>query len=341
MIKEKEKNMRKMVLKSAILIAFFISCIGGFAQGPVKVELVDGMNNSSLKAKMEHSSSLLLSEINAAFKANRALNLANLGLAQSAVSGLIALWENAHFYCDDSEVVQSCIQNGSGYQVRQIPLMLKPAHETLDDEYQEAVITYDAEGQITRLNFTLSTNVYQNVMKKGKTVTEVSRRQQILSYVEQFRTAYNEKDIDFLDKIFSDDALIITGTVTRTKKTDGIGFAFNKVTYKKQSKQEYISRLKKSFASNRWINVKFDDVKVVKHPKASMEGFYGVTVHQRYSNSMGYSDDGYLFLLWDFRDKDNVQIHVRTWQPRWLNSGKTQELPKEEIFTPGDFVIDL
>lgn len=332
--------MRKY-LYSVIVACFLASFSAVNASNNVKLEIMDGLNNGALKTRMERASSALLTEINTAYAENRALNLVNLGLAESAVNGLVALWENAHFYCDDSEVVQSCLQSGDGYQVRQIPLMIKPAGETLDDEYQEAVITFDATGKITRLNFTLSTNVYQNVMKKGKSVTEVSRRQQILSYVEQFRTAYNEEDIVFLENIFSEDALIITGTVTKVKKTDGAGITYNKVTYKKQSKQEYISRLKKSFATNSWINVKFDDVKVVKHPNPRMEGFYGVTVHQLYSNSSGYSDDGYLFLLWDFRDKDNVQIHVRTWQPRWMDDNHTEEIAKEEIFTPGDFVIDL
>lgn len=332
--------MRKYLYR--VIVACFVASFSAVnANNNVKLEIMDGLDNGALKTRMERASSALLTEINTAYAENRALNLVNLGLAESAVNGLVALWENAHFYCDDSEVVQSCLQSGDGYQVRQIPLMIKPAGETLDDEYQEAVITFDATGKITRLNFTLSTNVYQNVMKKGKSVTEVSRRQQILSYVEQFRTAYNEEDIVFLENIFSEDALIITGTVTKVKKTDGAGITYNKVTYKKQSKQEYISRLKKSFATNSWINVKFDDVKVVKHPNPRMEGFYGVTVHQLYSNSSGYSDDGYLFLLWDFRDKDNVQIHVRTWQPRWMDDNHTEEIAKEEIFTPGDFVIDL
>ena len=333
--------MRINILRWVLIVACFISGTVMYAQNSVKLEIVDGLDNALLKARMEKASSALLTEINTAYSENRALNLVPLGLAESAVNGLIALWENAHFYCDDSEVVQSCLNAGDGYQIRQIPLMIKPAHETLDDEYQEAVITFSADGQITRMNFTLSTNVYQNVMKKGTTVTEVGRRQQILSYVEQFRTAYNEKDINFLEKIFSDDALIITGTVTKVKKTDGAGITHNKVSYRKQSKQEYIGRLKKSFASNSWINVRFDQVKVVKHPHPQYGGFYGVTVHQLYSNSRGYSDDGYLFLLWDFRDKDNVQIHVRTWQPRWMNETKTEELPEDEIFTPGDFVITL
>lgn len=322
-----------------------ILCLGNMwslmaQENNVQLVVQDGIEGA-MKSKIESVSTALLTEINSAFNQNRSLNTAQLNLTQEAREGLAALWENVHFYCDDSEVVQSCLHAGSGFQVRQIPLMLRPEDKaaTSDDEYQEGVINFDANGTITRFNLTIGTNIYQNIMKRGTTVLEVERRQQILSYVEHFRTAYNEKDLPFLDKIFSDDALIITGTVTKVKKTDGTGISYNKVSYRKQSKQEYLSRLKRSFAVNKYINVRFDDVKVVKHP--TKEGFYGVTVHQLYSNSSGYSDDGYLFLLWDFRNPDSVQIHVRTWQPRFLDEAKREELPKEEIFTVGDFEIEL
>lgn len=318
-----------------------VLCLSGtcslFAQDAVQLVIRDGIEGS-LKTKIEATSTALLSEINAAFKQNRSLNTAHLNMTQQAREGLAALWENVHFYCDDEEVVQSCLNASGGYQVRQIPLMLRPDDKAAmaDDDYQEGVINFDGNGTITRFNLTISTNIYQNVMKRGKTVEEVERRQQILAYVEHFRTAYNEQDLLFLDRIFSDDALIITGTVTEVKKTDGSGITYNKVSYKKQNKAEYLARLKKSFDANKYINVRFDDVKIVKHP--TKEGFYGVTVHQLYSNSSGYNDDGYLFLLWDFRDTNNVQIHVRTWQPRFVGD---QELPKEDIFTAGDFEIEL
>ncbi len=310
-----------------------------FAQNNVELIIRDGADGS-LKNKFERASSALLTEINRAFKENRSLNTAQLNMDDAARKGLASLWENVHFYCDDSEVVQSCLHIGNDYQIRQIPLMLRPEDKKAfaDDEYQEGVINFDANGKIIRFNLTLGTNIYQNVMNKGKTVQDINRRQQILGYVEHFRTAYNEKDLDFLNNIFSDDALIITGTVTKAEKADG-GISYNKVSYRKQNKQEYLARLKKSFAANKYINVQFDDVKVVKHP--TKEDFYGVTVHQLYSNSSGYSDDGYLFLLWDFRNENKVQIHVRTWQPKYLNDAKTQELPREDIFTAGDFEIGL
>ena len=326
--------------KTLLSIILFLVCgIMSFAQNNVRIEISDGLYNNNLKHKMENAASTLMSEINTAYSQNRPLKLSGMNLTDNAQQGLLSLWENTHFYCDDSEVVQSCISTLNGYQIRQIPLIIKPEGETLDDDYQEAVINFDKSGNIVRFNFTLSTAIYQNVMKTGKDVTEVARRQEILSYVERFRTAYNEKDLSFLQQIFSDDALIITGNVIKAKQSDGVVSFNNKVIYKKQSKHEYLSNLRRSFNANKWINVNFDEVKVRAHRK--YEGFYGVTVHQIYSNSKGYSDDGYLFMLWDFRDRNNVQIHVRTWQPRWLNDEKTEELPETEIFTPDEFVINL
>ena len=158
----------------------------------------------------------------------------------------------------------------------------------------------------------------------------------ILDYVEQFRTAYNTKDLIFLNQIFSDDALIITGKVIRSVPSEMNHFvASEKVVYNKQSKKEYLSRLKTIFGANKRIHVIFDEINVVKHP--AKEGFYGVTLKQGYTSD-SYHDEGYLFLLWDFTNEDAPKIHVRTWQPEMLNA--TTKLPEEEIFTCDDFEVE-
>lgn len=84
------------------------------------------------------------------------------------------------------------------------------------------------------------------------------------------------------------------------------------MSYAIHSKQQYMARLTKVFASNSKIDVKFSGFRILRHP--TMDGIYGVTLRQRYSSDR-YSDDGYLFLLWDFTDKSMPVIHVRTWQP--------------------------
>lgn len=94
-----------------------------------------------------------------------------------------------------------------------------------EEEYQEAVIGFNAKGDIVDFNLALANNLYIKVLKKGYDVTDLRYRQMILDYVEQFRTAYNTKDIPFLQQIYSDDALIITGKVIKSAPSDINNFA--------------------------------------------------------------------------------------------------------------------
>ena len=180
-----------------------------------------------------------------------------------------------------------------------------------------------------------------NVLKKGRDVTDHRYREMILDFTERFRTAYNEHNINFLDAIFSDDALIITGKVIERKTADGIRLP-DEVIYKKQTKNQYLTNLRRIFNNDKknLIRVDFDEIKVVRHPSPALEyaRCYGVTLHQSYKSGT-YSDEGYLFLLWDFADENKPKIYVRTWQPdAYSKDGKTKErIAEDEIFSIADF----
>ena len=143
--------------------------------------------------------------------------------------------------------------------------------------------------------------------------TDSVSRHKILSYCEHLRTAYTTRDIDFIRQVFSDNALIIVGHVVKTgdKPVSAIGNN-SKVIYHLRSKREYIAKLSRIFDSGKAVDVDFSEFRIMRHP--TMEGIYGVTLRQKYSCG-SYSDDGYLFLLWDFRNMSMPLIHVRTWQP--------------------------
>lgn len=153
-------------------------------------------------------------------------------------------------------------------------------------------------------------------------VTDSLRRRNILTYCEHFRRAYDTKDIDFLSQVFSDNALIIVGHTVRTGRKEGIA-GNEKVQYSIRSKQEYLERLSKIFNSNQKIKVRFSDFHIMRHP--TVDGIYGVSLRQKYSSGT-YADEGYLFLLWDFRNESRPKIHVRTWQ-----TGKSLEEGEEPI----------
>ena len=293
----------------------------------------DGIDNAAIKSKIESSVSKMLTEINAAQKAGRNLNFSAMGVGQRVQMSMAMLWENSPFKCTDDDIVEHCITTGSGYQVRNIPLEMKPTGEREfgEDEYQEAVISFDKKGNVESFYLSISMNLYMNVIKSNLELTDLRRRQLILDYVEQFRTAYNQKDIKFLNQVFSDDALIITGTVIQQKHSEG--FSTPKIKYNKQTKDQYIKNLRGVFARNSYIKVTFDEIEVMRHPVNP--NFYGVTLLQGWTSGK-YHDDGYLFLLWDFTNESAPQIHVRTWQPDKI---RDKPLPKDEVFSLSDFDI--
>lgn len=153
----------------------------------------------------------------------------------------------------------------------------------------------------------------QKVLSGNLEENDSLSRRKILSYCEHLRTSYTTRDIDFLRQVFSNDALIIVGLVVKTGESSDRTMSGNsKVRYSVRSKQEYLSNLTRIFDSGKDIDVRFSGFRILRHP--TMEGIYGVTLRQEYSCGT-YSDDGYLFLLWDFRDPSMPLIHVRTWQP--------------------------
>lgn len=322
--------MKRLYLSFALALCQWALCLAV----PVSFSISDGIDNAALKSKIESGVSRMLSEINAAESEERSLNFAAMGQLNLRVQQSMAmLWENTPFVCTDEEIIEHCITTGTGYQVRNIPLMMRPTgeREFNEDEYQEAVISFDRQGNVESFYLCISMNLYMNVIKSNIELTDLRRRQMILDYVEQFRTSYNQKDINFLNQVFSDDALIITGRVITQKQPEG--FMTQKIRYNKQSKEQYLNNLRHVFKTTKYIHVSFDDIEVMRHP--TNPNFYGVTLHQGWTSNT-YHDEGYIFLLWDFRNEDAPEIHVRTWQPDRIGD---KELARDEIFTLSDFDI--
>ena len=324
----------KRYMKKILLIFLTIASTCYVAANNVNFTISDGIDNAVIKSKIESEVSQMMNEINAAQAAGRDLNFSAMsGVGTRVQQSMSMLWENSPFLCTDEDIVEHCITTGSGYQVRNIPLMMKPTadREFNEDEYQEAVISFDKKGNVESFYLSISMNLYMNVIKANLELTDLRRRQLILDYVEQFRTAYNQKDINFLNQVFSDDALIITGKVIMQKHAEG--FSTPKIQYNKQSKEQYIKNLRGVFARNSYIKVTFDEIEVMRHPVNP--NFYGVTLLQGWTSG-SYHDDGYLFLLWDFTNENAPQIHVRTWQPDRIGG---KPLPKDEVFSLSDFDI--
>lgn len=145
--------------------------------------------------------------------------------------------------------------------------------------------------------------------------------------------AYCLKRFDYINDIFSDDAVIIVGNVTRRKPLpDEMGRMSLQgkdiITENKYSKSEYLRNLKRCFARNEFINIHFTRNEVQYINKIKGKEFFAIQIGQEY-NSSTYGDKGYLFLLVNITNPDEPQIQIRTWQPN--------EEDMEKLYTIGNF----
>ncbi|MBQ7269536.1 MAG: nuclear transport factor 2 family protein [Bacteroidales bacterium] len=321
-------------MKRILIVFLALSLFFPFnSYGNVTFEISGGLDaNPSLRAKIEYQVSALLTAINRAAGSGSVVNFSGIDIDDMASFTIAQTWNNARFRTYDDEIVTDALRLSSGgrlkgYECRNIEVEMIPVDDAYKgNKHQEVSLQFNTSGKITDFNFSMSDNQYLQIFREGERLDDLDRRLQILHFVEQFRTAYNTKDIHFLDAIFSDDALIITGKVIRRINSDVQPRP--EIQYTKQSKQQYIANLRRVFARNAYLNILFDDIKIMRH--GAKPNFYGVTLVQHW-NSSTYSDKGILFLVWDCTDEDQPKIHVRTWQP--------METPENEVFTLSDIKL--
>ena len=331
-----------------LIIAFLAIChsMSFYGADELTFEFSDCINGS-LKTIMEQQLSNLLTAINKAESAGSdEINFRGVQFesSETASQTISMLWNSVHFRTQDDDFYQNCLQHKrggriTGYQVRNIYMDMKPVDDSYQEDLsQEFVIDFDAQGRISDVNIAMGKLQYQDLLKAGEQLNDLDRREQIIFFCEQFANAYHKMDINYMEDIFSDDALIITGRVRQKEKASvvmrntEVNLPQQKgVEYTVQTKKEYINNLRACFNRQKgqkggFINVKFDEYKVVRHP--AKPNYYGVTLKQSWS-SKGYHDEGIVFLVWNFTNEERPKIEVRTWQ--------AMNTTEREIFTLNNF----
>lgn len=171
----------------------------------VKVNADPGINDKAVISRIEHNLSALLTEINSAKDADRPLSYEGLNVSAAAKETLNTLWVVAHFYCCDDEVTDRLWNFRKSYMVRSIPLIIATDGAYGDGTYQEAVVEFDKTGNISDFRFSFGSQLGETLEKcsKGDPV-DTERKLEILSWCDRLRTAYNEHNLPFMQKIFSE-----------------------------------------------------------------------------------------------------------------------------------------
>ena len=176
---------------------------------------------------------------------------------------------------------------------------------------EDVVFHLTKDGKVSEVAFGLNKPAVDDIMNRGAWSDEA--RKVMINFLESYKTAYALKRLDYISSIFSNDALIITGSFVKSTGNKEVGPSNIKhVKYTRQTKAQYMKSLKACFASNEYVNIHFAD-NIIRR-SASNPNIYGIQIKQDYYSS-SYGDTGYLFLLIDFKDVKAPLIHVRTWQP--------------------------
>ena len=329
--------MQRIIHRKLLFVLLMMALLGGKAQAQLETAwliITDGLDKPDVKAQIEENGSLLLTAVGKAVMQGDLPDLSDVNITDEAAQTFFSLWESSAMICPVTHVERKCLQRPQGgYQVRNIPVTMMDAPE--NEQAQDLVINFTKDGKIDDIFIAVHAITDFFDPNGNSVVQDFVRKQRIVDLIERFRTAYNEKDISYLQTIFSNNAIIITGRVIKEKPNSDQVLKGNlnpeRIEYVTQTKERYLERLKVVFAVNKYISVKFSEIEVLQHPR--YPEIYGVTLKQDWYTT-NYSDKGYLFLMIDFKNEDEPLIHVRTWQPEKYNG---KELAREERFTLDSF----
>jgi hypothetical protein len=202
-----------------------------------------------------------------------------------------------------------------GWELRSIPIIAH--YPSINKQSTESIVlNFDHRGMLSDVQFTVFEGMYEAALANIEDEEEFKQRQILIRFVEKYRSSFLYRDIETIETLFSDEAVIIVGRVLRRAPLNK-EFQFRvfgeepDIEYITHTKKSYLQALRNLFSKYEDIHVGFNSLKIVV--KNNEPGIYSVSMRQNY-NSTGYADEGYLFLLIDFNEPE-PKIYVRSWQP--------------------------
>lgn len=200
---------------------------------------------------------------------------------------------------------------------------------------EDVVFFFDENKKINNVAFGLGQIAENDILCKYAPGWKDETRELLMEFMENYKTAYCLKRHDYISDIFADDAVIIVGNVVKRNTTPLENQKYivsdegnEQIRYNRYTKNQYLENLRRTFARNEFINIRFTNNDIQWLEKYDKEELYAIQIGQEY-NSSRYADKGYLFLLIDMTDHNAPQIRIRTWQPN--------EVDMSKLYNAGDF----
>ncbi len=276
--------------------------------------------------KIRQNASIFFNKCNAAYAKSTIVDLSGINLSESTKTDIKHLWDSSPFKVN-GDVYMKMVENKDLYEANVIFYIKNyveyedidgvPKKKDNPQKHQEFTLSFNRNGEIVDINKTVSIDVVGSEIKKGEIFSKV------VKYVNYLTKAHSNKQLDVLEQLYSDNAIIITGLNTKGIRSSILNggeriysFETTGTIYTKKDKSQYLKDLRLVFANNAFVSVTYSDLKIYSHPSSNpkYEGIYYAKMIQHYRSS-NYSDDGYLTLVWDFRrvNNPNPVIILRAW----------------------------
>ncbi len=234
---------------------------------------------------------------------------------QQKISGLIQYNHPINMEADIKATINKNFSGG--WEVRRIPVLNQyPSIKKNVVDY--LILDFSDDGSLLDINYSVYEKLYREFLLPSTNEKIKEHRQEVIKFLEKYRTAYLTRDMKTIEAIFADDALIIIGRIVETRRVEK-NWQYIRLTSKQPSferiiltKRKYLKRLKSLFNKQHDIYIGFSDFKPEPIIDGKADG-YGLSMWQDYVSTT-YSDIGYLFLLIDFIS-DVPKIEIRAWQP--------------------------
>lgn len=195
----------------------------------------------------------------------------------------------------------------NGYLVRGIKASF--SFKKNNKSFVEDLVFYIKDGKIDGINFGLENSALEDILRHD--MWDAYSRLVLVNFLENYKTAYALERLDYLNAVFSDDALIIVGNKLPQPKAsdvtavDAVSYEHNRLT-----KSQYMAQLERVFKKQEYVNIQFEDASVKKTSRNTER--YEIIIKQHYYSTT-YADKGYLYLLADISNPEQPIIHVRVW----------------------------
>ena len=181
----------------------------------------------------------------------------------------------------DKNISGEILKTGTGWELRRVRMMNRyPSLNKMTTEY--VVLDFNEQGELIDLNTCITKELYQKFVHEFEQSRDFGDRQEIVKFLEKYRTAFLVRDIQTVRDIFAEEALIIVGRKVRRKNLSEESVKYIQFSgqpdyeYLKLSKDEFLTREERGFRSQHDIALNFSTFDIIKKNDAA-DG-YGVAI---------------------------------------------------------------